>query len=403
MKVVPPHLPKPPSGRTLVLGAGKAAAAMALAVEQHWPATARLDGMVVTRYQHGALTSKIKVIEAGHPVPDEAGERAAREMLRLAKTLGKEDLLLVLISGGGTSLLSLPADGLSVADLKATTIELLRCGAPIQDMNVVRKHLSAILGGRLAQACKAPVLSLIISDVIGDDPTHIASGVCAPDPSTYSDALRIIGQFEVNAPRAVLAHLERGVCGELEETPKPGDKFFRNVENRIIANGHIAMQAAVHYFREHGIKAAVLADSVTGEASQIGKMHAAIARQVVNYAQPWPTPIALISGGECTVTLRGSGRGGRCTEFLLATVIELADCPNIWGLAGDTDGIDGSEDNAGAIITPDTMLRARNAELNAVNIAARNDAWFFFSELGDLIMTGPTRTNVNDFRVLLVL
>lgn len=403
LNVLPPHLPNPPRGRTLVLGAGKAAAAMALAVEQHWPSTNRLDGVVVTRYQHGLLTNRIKVIEAGHPVPDSAGEAAAREMLRQARTLGKDDLLLVLISGGGSSLLSLPANGLGMEDLRATTKALLRCGAPIQEMNIVRKHLSAILGGRLAQASKAPVLALIISDVTGDSPTHIGSGPCAPDPSTFSDALKIIERFDINAPSQVMAHLRHGVDGAIDETPKPGDALFKRVENRVVANAQIALQSAAEFFREQGIAAAVLSDSVTGEASEVAKVHAAIARQVAQYGHPWAAPVALISGGECTVTLKGNGRGGRCTEFLLATAINLDGHPNVWGLAGDTDGIDGSEDNAGALMTPDTMQRAKAAGLNAAEIAARNDAWHFFSKIGDLVITGPTRTNVNDYRALLIL
>ena len=399
---VPPHLPAPPAGRTLVLGAGKAAAAMALAVEQHWPTGAPLEGMVITRYQHGLLTNRIKVIEAGHPVPDEAGESAAREMLRMVRTLGKDDLLLVLLSGGGSSLLAVPAEGLGMADLKAVTRELLRCGAPIQEMNAVRKHLSAILGGQLAAACKAPVTALIVSDVTGDDPTHIASGPCAPDPTTYADALAIIARHGIDAPAAVVDHLHRGARGEVAETPKSGDRIFDRVSNRVISTAQPALEAAAAYFVGRGINAVVLSDSITGEASEVAKVHSALARQVVQRGQPWSSPIALISGGECTVTLRGKGRGGRCTEFLLGLALDLDGLPDVWALACDTDGIDGSEENAGAVLTPDTMRRAAHKGLDAKALAADNDSWVFFEALEDLVVTGPTRTNVNDYRVLLI-
>lgn len=402
LTAVPPHLPSPPAGRTLVLGAGKAAATMALAVEQHWPASAPLEGMVITRYQHGLLTNRIKVIEAGHPVPDEAGESAAREMLRMARTLGKDDLLLVLLSGGGSSLLAVPAQGLSMSDLKAVTRELLRCGAPIQDMNTVRKHLSAILGGRLAAACEAPVTALIVSDVTGDDPTHIASGPCAPDPTTYADALTIIARFGIDAPPAVVDHLRSGSRGEVPETPKPGDSIFGRVENRVIATAQTALEAAAAYFAGQGINAVVLSDSIIGEASEVAKVHGALARQVAQRGQPWSPPIALISGGECTVTLRGNGRGGRCTEFLLGLALDLDGLPDVWALACDTDGIDGSEDNAGAVLTPDALRRAAGKGLDAKALAVCNDAWSFFAALDDLVVTGPTRTNVNDYRVLLI-
>jgi len=399
---VPSHLPAPPAGRTLVLGAGKAAAAMALAVEQHWPAGAALGGMVVTRYRHGLLTNRIKVNEAGHPVPDEAGEAAAREMLRLARALGKDDLLLVLLSGGGSSLMTVPAEGLSMTDLKAVTQDLLRCGAPIQEINAVRKHLSAILGGRLAAACKAPVRALIISDVTGDDPTHIASGPCAPDPTTYADALAIIARYGIDAPPAVVAHLQCGWRGEIAETPKPGDRVFDRIENRIIATAQTALEAAAAHFAGQGVNAVVLSDSITGEALEVAKVHGALARQVAQRSQPWAPPIALISGGECTVSLRGNGRGGRCTEFLLGLALDLDGQKNVWALACDTDGIDGSEDNAGAVLAPDSLRRATDKGLNAQTLAENNDAWTFFSALNDLVVTGPTRTNVNDYRVILV-
>ncbi|MBI4195607.1 MAG: glycerate kinase [Betaproteobacteria bacterium] len=402
LKIVPQHLPRPPRGRTLVVGAGKAAAAMALAVEQSWPAEAPLDGLVVTRYRHGLLANRITVVEAGHPVPDESGEKAAQEIFRHAKSLTPGDLLLVLVSGGGSALLSLPVEGITINELKATTWELLRCGAPIQDMNAVRKHLSAIQGGRLAAACRAPVLALVISDVTGDDPTHIASGPCAPDPTTYQDALDILGRFEVRAPKKVVEHLTRGARGEIAETPKPGSKIFKRVENRVIATAQGALQAAAQFFIGHDIHPAILGDSVTGEAREVGKVYGALAREIRRHGVPWEPPVALISGGECTVTVRGEGRGGRCAEFLLALAIDLDGADGIHALACDTDGIDGSEDNAGAILTPDALKRAAGQGLRADRLLANNDGYGFFSALGDLVITGPTRTNVNDYRVILV-
>src|SRR3990172_3176033 len=311
LRILPPHLPRPPKGKTLVVGAGKAAGSMALAVEQHWPVKAPLEGLVVTRYGHGLLTKRIKVIEAGHPVPDEAGGAAAKEILRAARSLGPDDLLLVLVSGGGSALLSLPAEDVSMRDLKATTRELLRCGAPIQDMNTVRKHLSAIQGGRLAAACKARVLALIISDVTGDDPTHVASGPCAPDPTTYQDALDILKRYEVKTPKVVAEHLARGAKGGIPETPKPGSRIFRRVENRAIATAQASLQAAASFFIGHDIHPAILGDSVTGEAREVAKVYGALAREVKQHGLPYQPPVALISGGETTVTVRGKGPGDR--------------------------------------------------------------------------------------------
>jgi glycerate 2-kinase len=403
LKILPQHLPQPPQGKTLVVGAGKAAASMALAVEQNWPAAAPLDGLVITRYRHGLLTNRIKVTEAGHPVPDESGEKAAQEILRRTKALGANDLLLALVSGGGSSLLSLPVDGISMGDLKATTRELLRCGAPIQEMNTVRKHTSCIQGGKLAAACKAKVLALVISDVTGDDPTHIGSGPCAPDPTTYQDALDIFERYGVHAPPSVLAHLQRGARGEAAETPKPADKLFRRVENRVISTAQAALQAAAAYFRDKGITPLVLGDSVTGEAAQVAKVYGALARQVRQHGDPCSPPVALISGGECTVTVRGKGRGGRCSEFLLSMAIDLGGLAGTHALACDTDGIDGSEDNAGAVLAPDSLERAERLGVSAKKLLADNDGYSFFEALGDLVVTGPTRTNVNDYRVILVL
>ena len=406
LKIVGLHLPKPPAsrtGKTLVVGAGKAAASMALAVEQHWPANAPLDGLVITRYQHGLLTNRITVIEAGHPVPDESGEKAAQEILRRVKALTANDLLLVLVSGGGSSLLTLPAEGIAIDDIKNITKQLLTSGAPIQDMNIVRKHLSAIQGGRLAAACRAPVTALVISDVTGDDPTHIASGPCAPDTSTYQDALDVISRHGVKAPKAIAAHLARGAKGEIPETPKPGDKIFKRVENRVIATAQASLQAAADFFKSHGVQPAILGDSVTGEAREVAKVYGALAREVQAHGVPWRAPVALISGGECTVTVNGKGCGGRCAEFLLSLAVDINGAANIHALACDTDGIDGSENNAGALLTPDALKRARGKNIDAAKLLDNNDGYSFFHALDDLVVTGPTRTNVNDFRVILVL
>jgi len=402
LKILPDHLPHPPSGRTLVIGAGKAAASMALAVEQHWPRDAPLEGLVITRYRHGLPTRRVKVIEAGHPVPDEAGESAAKEILQRTRSLAPSDLLLALISGGGSALLSLPVETVGMEALKATTRELLRSGAPIQDINTVRKHLSAIQGGRLAAACKAPVLALIVSDVTGDDPTHIASGPCAPDPTTYSDALEVLHRYGVNAAPVVREHLERGAQGEVPETPKPGDGIFVRDENRVIATAWQALRAAQECFHLQRIQTMNLGDSVTGEASEVAKAYAALARQIAKHGDPVKPPVALISGGECTVTVRGNGRGGRCTEFLLSLAIDLAGAPNAYAIACDTDGIDGSEDNAGAVLLPDSLSRGTRLGLDARKLLADNDAYGFFSRLEDLVVTGPTRTNVNDYRAILI-
>ncbi len=401
--IVPEHLPPPPAGRTLVVGAGKAAASMAAAVEGRWPADAPLDGLVITRYGHGLPTSRIRVIEAGHPVPDEAGEEAAKEILARAAALGEDDLLLVLVSGGGSSLLSLPVPGIAMADLKAVTRDLLACGAPIQEMNTVRKHLSAIQGGRLALASRAPVLALVISDVTGDDPTHIASGPCSPDPTTYGDAIAILGRHGVVPPASIAAHLARGAAGEVPETPKPGDQGFNRVETRVIATAHASLMTAAAFVQARGITPLVLGDSVTGESREVAKVHAAIARQLHLHSHPFKPPVAIISGGETTVTIRGSGKGGRCSEFLLSLAVELAGAGHVWALAADTDGIDGAEANAGAIVAPDTLARAAAAGLDPKGMLANNDGFGFFSALRDLVVTGPTRTNVNDFRVILVL
>ena len=402
LKIVPAHLPAPPRGRTLVVGAGKAAASMALAVERHWGAASPLEGIVITRYVHGLPLQRIRVVEAGHPVPDEKGESAAREILSLARGLGEDDLLLVLVSGGGSSLLALPVDGVAMADLKAVTRGLLASGAPIQDMNTVRKHLSLIQGGRLAAATRARVLALVISDVTGDDPTHVASGPTVADPTTYRDALEILERFAVVAPRSIAAYLARGAAGEVADTPKPGDAAFARVDSRVIATAHASLVAAADFVKRQGVTPVVLGDSVTGEAAEVAKVYAALAREIREHSQPFAPPVALISGGETTVTLRGKGRGGRCTEFLLSLAVALDGRGDAWALACDTDGIDGSEDNAGAVLTPDALQRAAALGIAPKRMLAQNDGYGFFAALGDLVVTGPTRTNVNDYRIILV-
>jgi len=401
--ILPQHLPKPPKGRTLVIGAGKAAASMAAAVEHHWPADAPLEGVVITRYEHGMPTKRIRVVEAGHPVPDENGEAAAREILDAVKSLGPDDLLLALVSGGGSSLLSLPVEGITMAELKQVTKDLLKSGAPIQDMNTVRKHLSLIQGGRLTAACKAQVLALVISDVTGDEATHIASGPCAPDPTTFADAVAILKRWEVTPPASVAKVLDEGARGIRAETPKPGDAVFARCENRVIGTATGMLTAAADFFAKHGIASAVLGDSVTGEAREVAKVYGALAREVRTHQRPFQAPIALISGGECTVTVRGNGRGGRCAEFLMSLCIDLEGAPDMYALAADTDGIDGSEDNAGAYLGPDSLSRATAKGLpKALSFLENNDAYSFFEAIGDLIVTGPTRTNVNDYRVILL-
>ena len=407
LEVLAAHLPSHEEvarfRRTLVVGAGKAAASMAMAVERHWPAKAPLDGVVVTRYAHGMPCSRIRVIEAGHPVPDEAGERAAADILARASELGAQDLLLVLVSGGGSSLLSLPVDSVPMADLKEVTRALLASGAPIQEMNVVRKHLSRIQGGRLAQASAAQVLALVVSDVAGDDLSAIASGPCAADPSRYQDAIDILARWNVVAPASVAGHLERGARGEVAETPKPGDPVFDRVRHRLVATAHASLEAGAAVFEGAGVAAAVLGDTITGEARDVAQVLGAIAREIVARERPFRRPVALVSGGECTVTVRGTGRGGRCSEFLLALARELDGAPGAWAIAADTDGIDGVEDNAGALVTPDTLARSRQAGLDARRSLDGNDAYGFFHALGDLVTTGPTRTNVNDYRAILLL
>jgi hydroxypyruvate reductase len=395
---LPPHLPPPPRGKTVVIGAGKAAAAMAAAVEAHWPADAPLSGMVVTRYGHGAPTTRIRVVEAAHPVPDAAGEQAARAMFELVKGLTADDLVLCLISGGGSALLALPAAGLTLADKQAVNKALLRSGANIHEMNCVRKHLSAIKGGRLALACApARVVTLGISDIPGDDASVIASGPTVADPTTREQALAILAKYRIDITPNVRARLELPDC----ETPKPGDPRLANCETHVIATAQQALQAAAAFARRNGVTPLVLGDSIEGESRDIAYMHAAIARQIFRHEEPAMRPCVILSGGETTVTVRGDGRGGRAAEFLLALASVLdADKLGAWALACDTDGIDGTEDNAGAWFGPDIAARAAECRLASADFLARNDGYGYFAALDRLIVTGPTRTNVNDFRAI---
>jgi glycerate 2-kinase len=390
-------LPPPPRGRTVVVGAGKAAAAMARAVEDAW--TGELSGLVVTRYGHGVPTRHIEVVEAAHPNPDEAGQLAAARILEFARALGPDDLLLCLISGGGSALMALPAEGLSLADKQAVTRALLRSGATISEINCVRKHLSAIKGGRLAAAAApASVVALLISDVPGDDPSVIASGPTVPDPTTFADARAVLEKYRIEPPQAVRAHL----AAARDETPKPGDPRMRASRIEIVARPQDALEAAAAVARAAGYRPLILGNAIEGEARDVALVHAGMARQAAVYSQPAEPPCVLLSGGETTVTIRGQGRGGRNGEFALALAVALGGDPRVWAIACDTDGIDGIEDNAGALVRPDTLARAEAAGLDPKAMLANNDSYGFFSALGDLVVTGPTRTNVNDFRAVLV-
>jgi glycerate 2-kinase len=394
---LPPHLPKPPKGRTWVVGAGKASAAMAQAFERAWPGD--VSGLVVTRYGHAVPCEHIEIVEASHPVPDAAGEAAARRMLQLVQGLSADDLVVCLISGGGSALLALPADGLTLADKQAMNRALLKSGANIAEMNCVRKHLSAIKGGRLAAACApAEVLTLTISDVPGDDPSVIASGPTVSDATTYADALAIVEKYRIDEPRAAIERLRRAA----DETPKPGDPRLARARQAMVATPQMSLEAAAHVAREHGVTPLILGDALEGEARELGIAMSGIARQVLRHGQPARRPCVLLSGGETTVTVRGKGRGGRNVEFLLSLAVALDGAPGVHAIACDTDGIDGTEDNAGALLAPDTLARARAAGLHAPSRLADNDGYAFFAATGDLVVTGPTLTNVNDFRAILI-
>ena len=391
------HLPPRPKGRTVVIGAGKAAASMARTVEDHWQGP--LSGMVVTRYGHSVSCRHIEVVEASHPVPDTAGQQAAERILSLVNGLTEDDLVLCVISGGGSALLTLPAPSLTLSDKQAVNKALLRSGATIAEINCVRKHLSAIKGGRLALACApAQVVTLLISDVPGDDVSVIASGPTVADPSSAAEALSILDKYGITVSHAVNAHLRSALC----ETPKPNDPRLANSKAIIIATPQHSLQAAAEVARSAGITPLILGDSIEGESRDIALMHAAIARQVARHGQPAVAPCVLLSGGETTVTVRGDGRGGRNAEFLLALAVALNGHQGIYAIAADTDGIDGTENNAGAYLTPDSLARGNEMNMDAKKLLANNDGYGFFSALGDLIVTGPTRTNVNDFRAVLI-
>ncbi|MBS0453450.1 MAG: glycerate kinase [Proteobacteria bacterium] len=405
------HLPSPPKGRTLVLGAGKAGASMAQALEALWPADAPLSGLVVTRYGHipprpEGLAQRIEIVEASHPVPDAAGMEAAERILALTHGLTKDDLVLCLISGGGSSLLVLPAEGLTLADKQRINKELLESGASIGEMNCVRKHLSRIKGGRLAAACApAKVVTLTISDVPGDDPAIIASGPTVPDDTTCADALTILDRYRIEVPGPVRASLKSGAL----ETPNPQDAVFKNNEVHLIATPQQSLEAAAAAARAAGIEAHILSDEIEGESREVGKVHAALARSVAHRGAPFAKPCVILSGGETTVTIRArqpgqaKGRGGRAGEFCMGLAGALIGQEGVWALAADTDGIDGVEDNAGAFVTPDTLARALAAGKKLSDHLDRNDAYGYFDAIGDLLVTGPTHTNVNDFRAILVL
>ena len=405
-QVTAAFLPPPPRGRTLVLGAGKAGGAMAAAVDRLWPREAPLSGLVITRYAHVPpaepdAPGRIEVVEASHPVPDEAGRRAAERMLALTDGLTADDLVLALVSGGGSALLSLPDARLSFADKQAINRALLDSGAAIDEMNCVRKHLSAIKGGRLAARCApARVVTLLISDVPGDDPAVIASGPTVPDASRCADALAILDRYRIEVPAAVREALESGAL----ETPKPGDPVFAGQAVHLIATPRQSLEAAAAVARAAGIPAYILSDDMEGESREVGKVHASLARAVARHGAPFPRPCVILSGGETTVTVRAKGgRGGRAGEFLMGCAIALQGQAGVHVLAADTDGIDGVESNAGAIVTPDTLARAAALGMRAADHLDRHDSYPFFEALGDLVTPGPTFTNVNDFRALLVL
>ena len=395
LHVMPQYLPAKPKGRTVVVGAGKAAARMALALEQHWDGP--LQGLVVTRYGHGEATQKIEVVQAGHPVPDDAGAVAAQRILASVQGLTADDLVIALISGGGSSLLSAPVQGVTLQDIRDLTQALLKSGATIHDMNCVRKHLSSIQGGRLGQACGlASVHTLVISDVPGDDPRTVASGPTLPEDSTPADALGVLQRYKITPPSRVLEALKPGI----------GQAHFGALGARachVIATAQLALDSAAAHARQLGLTPIILGNAIEAEARHAGSFQAGIARQIALHAQPAAMPAVILSGGETTVTVRGTGRGGRNAEYLLSHALACKDLPNVWGLAADTDGIDGSETNAGAIFDPHTVRRALAMGMRGEQYLANNDAFSFFDALGDLVTTGPTRTNVNDLRATLIL
>ena len=396
-RVIASHLPAAPAGRLIVIGAGKASAAMAQAVEQHWQGP--IEGLVVTRYGYAVPCERIEIVEAAHPVPDAAGLAAAKRLLQKVQGLSADDLVLCLISGGGSSLMPLPIDGLTLEDKQEINRALLKSGATIGEMNCVRRHLSAIKGGRLAAACHpARVLTLMISDVPGDDPIDIASGPTAPDPTTCQDALDIVRRYGIDLPAAAREALDSGSG----ESVKPGDSRLARSELRMIATPQMALEAAAEVARANGLTPHILGDAIEGEARDVGKVLAGLALQVADRGQPFNTPCVLLSGGETTVTVRGNGRGGRNVEFLLSLAVALNGHPRIHALAGDTDGVDGQEEIAGALLSPDTLARAWALGIKPRDSLANNDGHGFFEALGDGVVTGPTLTNVNDFRAIVI-
>jgi glycerate 2-kinase len=395
-----PYIDKlqPPKGKTIVIGAGKASAAMARAVEDRWKHP--LEGLVVTRYGYGETCKRIEIVEAAHPVPDEKGRAAAGHILEKVKGLSADDLILCLISGGASALLALPAPGLTLADKQEVNRALLKSGAHIGDMNTVRKHLSAIKGGRLAIAAQpAQVLSWLISDVPNDDPGVIGSGPTVADRTTFADALAVLAKYKIDPPAAVRAHLEAGAAGRIEETPKPADPRLKRVETVMVATPQRSLDAAAVLARSRGCVVVMLGDNLEGEARQLGATHARRALELVGTVNK---PTVILSGGETTVAVRGKGRGGRNVEYLLAQAIAAEGAPSIWGLSADTDGVDGAEEIAGAIFTPDTLARAKAKGHDPKAMLDENDGHGFFEMLGDSLVTGPTRTNVNDFRATLI-
>lgn len=395
---IPAFLPPPPKGRTIVIGAGKASAAMAQAFEQHWEGP--LEGVVVTRYGYAVPCERLKIVEAAHPVPDAAGEHAASLLFEQVRGLTPDDLVICLISGGGSALLPVPGVGVSLADKQAINRALLTSGATISEMNCVRRHLSGIKGGRLAAACApAQVVNLLISDVPGDQPCDIASGPTVADPSTCADALDIVRRYRIDLPAGARQLLESGAG----ETLKPGDPRLARVETHLVATPQLALEAAASIAREAGVTPVLLGDRIEGEARDVGKVLAGIALQARTHGQPAPAPCVLLSGGETTVTVRGQGRGGRNVECLLSAAIALDGAKNVYGLAGDTDGVDGQEEIAGALITPDTLERAWALDMPPRAHLDDNDGHGFFERLDDSLVTGPTLTNVNDFRAFLIL
>jgi glycerate 2-kinase len=388
-RLIPDNLPSPPSGRTIVVGAGKAAAGMAQAVEKDW--SSELSGLVIVPYGHALDTRRIEVIEAGHPVPDDAGHRAAKRLLEKVQDLASDDLVICLLSGGGSALMSVPCESLSLAGKQSITVALLKSGANIAEINCVRKHLSAIKGGRLAAACSpARIVTLAISDVSGNDASVIASGPTVPDPTTSEMAIDILRRHNIDLPE-----------GLITETPKAADPVFETSEYKILATAHDAMQTAAALARDRGTEALILGD-LEGDATVLAREHASLAQEIAAGRGPVKPPCIVISGGETTVRVHGSGSGGRNSEYGLALAIALAGHTGIFAIACDTDGIDGTGDNAGCIITPDSLSRAQYSSLNAESLLRNNDSYRFFFELGDLVVTGPTRTNVNDFRAILI-